>query len=78
MSEFLKNTRPFQLVNDIIVNGVKLRVAAITYAKKTAKILFRFKEHRKNKSKKNYDKHTKRRPGRKNEKKRLKPGWKQR
>lgn len=52
-------------MNDIIANGIKLQVVAITYAKKTAKILFRFKEHRKNKSKKNHDKHTKRRPGRK-------------
>ena len=46
-------------------------------AKKSLKKVKKAKEHTKNKRKSTYDKHTKPRPGRSNEKKRLKPGWKQ-
>jgi hypothetical protein len=47
-------------------------------ALKDAILWVAYAEHRKGKRKSTHDKHTKQRPGRKNEKKRKQPGWKQR
>lgn len=53
-----------------IICGIIITAATIT-------VLY-YSEHRKNKRKSTYDKHTKKRPGRSSEKKKQKKGWKQR
>ncbi|EAE0901572.1 hypothetical protein Y136_03280 [Listeria monocytogenes] len=58
----------------IILGGVT--IGAGHWAYKTIKNYF--KEHTKNKRKSTYNKHTKPRPGRQNEKKKQKPGWQKR
>lgn len=58
----------------VIVAGAVIAVGSWTY---NAVVAY-FKAHRKNKSKRNHDKHTKPRAGRPNEGKKLKPDWKPR
>lgn len=59
----------------IIVGGIVICAGTWVYNQ----VVKYFKEHSKNKSKKNHDKHTKPRPGRENEKKKDKDkGWKKR
>ncbi len=58
----------------VIVAGTIIAVGSWVYNV----VVNYFKEHTKNKSKKNHDKHTKPRPGRDSEKKKQKPEWKNR
>lgn len=56
----------------VILAGVTITAAHWAYGK----VVNAYKEHTKNKRKSTHDKHTKQRPGRDSEKKKLKPGWK--
>ncbi len=58
----------------VLVAGVAISTGSWAYKQ----VVNYFKEHTKNKRKSTSDKHTKKRPGRQNEKKKTKEGWKPR